>query len=124
MNLAWIGTGTMGAAMAAHLVRAGHDVAVWNRTIERTDELAALGARVASSPADAAAGADVVFVCVSDSPDVEQVMLGPDGAAETMAPGSVLVDHSTISPAVASTIATTLATRGIGDVDAPVSGGA
>jgi 3-hydroxyisobutyrate dehydrogenase-like beta-hydroxyacid dehydrogenase len=123
MNLAWIGTGTMGAAMAAHLVRAGHDVAVWNRTIARTDELAALGARVASSPADAAAGADVVFVCVSDSPDVEQVMLGPDGAAETMAPGSVLVDHSTISPAVARTIATTLATRGIGAVDAPVSGG-
>jgi 3-hydroxyisobutyrate dehydrogenase-like beta-hydroxyacid dehydrogenase len=123
MNLAWIGTGTMGAAMDAHLVRAGHDVAVWNRTIARTDELAALGARVASSPADAAAGADVVFVCVSDSPDVEQVMLGPDGAAETMAPGSVLVDHSTISPAVARTIATTLATRGIGAVDAPVSGG-
>ena len=54
MNLAWIGTGTMGAAMAAHLVRAGHDVAVWNRTLARTDELATLGARVATSPADAA----------------------------------------------------------------------
>ena len=123
MNLAWIGTGTMGAAMAAHLVRAGHDVAVWNRTLARTDELAALGARVATSPADAATGADVVFVCVSDSPDVEQVVLGPGGAGETMASGSVLVDHSTISPAVARSVADALAARGIGAVDAPVSGG-
>lgn len=113
----------MGAAMAAHLVRAGHDVAVWNRTVARTDELAALGARVAISPADAATGAEVVFVCVSDSPDVEQVVLGPDGVGETMATGSVLVDHSTISPAVARSVAATLAERGIGAVDAPVSGG-
>ena len=111
MNLAWIGTGTMGAAMAAHLVRAGHDVAVWNRTLARTDELATLGARAATSPADAATGADVVFVCVSDSPDVEQVVLGPGGAAETMASGSVLVDHSTISPAVARSVADALAAR-------------
>ena len=123
MRIAWIGLGTMGAAMAAHLVRAGHDVVVHNRTSGREGPLVELGATWASSPADAADGAEVVFVCVSDSPDVEQVVLGSDGAAERMAPGSVLVDCSTISPSTTRTLATELAKRGIGAVDAPVSGG-
>lgn len=109
--------------MAAHLVRAGHELSVWNRSPGRDVDLLALGARAAATPAQAADGADIVFVCVSDSPDVEQVVLGPDGAAEAMAAGTVLVDHSTISPAVARDIAERLATRGVGAVDAPVSGG-
>jgi 3-hydroxyisobutyrate dehydrogenase len=123
MRIAWIGLGTMGAAMAAHLVRAGHGVVVHNRTKGRAAPLLALGAQWADSPAEAAAGAEIVFTCVSDSPDVEQVVLGTGGAAERMSPGSVLVDCSTISPATTRTLAVELAARGIGAVDAPVSGG-
>lgn len=123
MRIAWIGLGTMGSAMAEHLVRAGHGVVVHNRTKGREEPLLALGAQWADTPAEAATGADVVFTCVSDSPDVEQVVLGTAGAAERMAPGSVLVDCSTISPAVTRSLALELAARGIGAVDAPVSGG-
>jgi 3-hydroxyisobutyrate dehydrogenase-like beta-hydroxyacid dehydrogenase len=123
MRIAWIGLGTMGAAMAAHLVRAGHGVVVHNRTPGRDAALLELGARRAATPAEAATGASVVFSCVSDSPDVEQVILGTGGAAERMAPGSVWVDCSTISPAVTRSVAAELADRGIGSVDAPVSGG-
>lgn len=123
MRVAWIGLGTMGAAMAEHLLRAGHGVVVYNRTPGRDAPLVALGAGRAKTPAEAAAGASVVFTSVSDSPDVEQVVLGTDGAAERMAPGSVLVDCSTISPAVTRAIADELAARGVGAVDAPVSGG-
>ncbi len=123
MRIAWIGLGTMGAEMAAHLVRAGHDVVVHNRTKGRGDPLVALGAQWADTPTEAASGAQIVCTCVSDSPDVEQVVLGTDGAAERMAPGSILVDCSTISPATARALASELAARGIGAVDAPVSGG-
>ena len=123
MRIAWIGLGTMGAAMAAHLVRAGHGVVVYNRTPERAQPLVDAGAARAGSPAEAADGATVVFTCVSDSADVEQVVLGTGGAAERMAPGSVLVDCSTISPTVTRRIASELAERGVGAVDAPVSGG-
>ena len=123
MRIAWIGLGTMGGAMAAHLVSAGHGVVVHNRTRGREGDLVARGAVWADSPAEAAAGADVVFTCVSDSPDVEQVVLGTGGAAERMSPGAVLVDCSTISPAVTRRLAAELADRGIGAVDAPVSGG-
>lgn len=123
MRIAWIGLGTMGGAMAAHLVAAGHGVVVHNRTRGREADLVARGATWAETAAEAAAGADVVFTCVSDSPDVEQVVLGTGGAAERMAPGSVLVDCSTISPAVTRQLAAELADRGIGAVDAPVSGG-
>jgi 3-hydroxyisobutyrate dehydrogenase-like beta-hydroxyacid dehydrogenase len=123
MRVAWIGLGTMGAAMAGHLVRAGHGVVVHNRTRGREGDLVAAGAGWADSPAEAAAGARVVFTCVSDSPDVDEVVLGRGGAAERMAPGSVLVDCSTIAPATTRAIAADLAGRGIGAVDAPVSGG-
>ncbi len=113
----------MGAAMAAHLVRAGHGLVAHNRTKGREGPLVELGAQWAGTPAEAAAGAEIVFTCVSDSPDVEQVVLGARGAAERMAPGTVLVDCSTISPATSRTLASELAERGIGAVDAPVSGG-
>jgi len=123
MRIAWIGLGTMGAAMAAHLVRAGHGVVLYNRTPGKDVSLLDLGARRAGTPAEAADGASIVFTCVSDSPDVEHVLLGTDGAAERMAPASVWVDCSTISPAVTRKLAVELAERGIGAVDAPVSGG-
>lgn len=123
MRIAWIGLGTMGAAMATHLVRAGHGVVVHNRSRGREEPLVALGAQWADTPAEAAAGAEIVFTCVSDTPDVEQVVVGTRGAAERMAPGSVLVDCSTISPSMSRTLASDLAARGIGAVDAPVSGG-
>ncbi len=123
MRIAWIGLGTMGTEMAAHLVRAGHGVVVHNRTRGRGDPLVLLGAQWADTPAEAASGAQIVCTCVSDSPDVERVVLGTDGAAERMAPGSILVDCSTISPATARALASELAARGIGAVDAPVSGG-
>ncbi len=113
----------MGAAMAAHLVRAGHGVVVHNRTPGKDVALIELGAQRAATPAEAADGASVVFTCVSDSPDVEHVILGAAGAAERMAPGAVWVDCSTISPSVTRTLAAELADRGIGSVDAPVSGG-
>ncbi len=113
----------MGAAMAAHLVRAGHGVVVYNRTPGRDATLVELGAQRAATPAEAADRASVVFSCVSDSPDVEQVILGDAGAAERMAPGAVWVDCSTISPAVTRMVAAELADRGVGSVDAPVSGG-
>jgi 3-hydroxyisobutyrate dehydrogenase-like beta-hydroxyacid dehydrogenase len=113
----------MGAAMAAHLVRAGHGVVVHNRTPGKDVALVELGAQRAATPAEAADGASVVFTCVSDSPDVEHVILGGGGAAERMAPGAVWVDCSTISPAVTRTLAAELADRGVGSVDAPVSGG-
>jgi len=123
MRIAWIGLGTMGAAMAAHLVRAGHDVTVHNRTRSREAPLVALGARGAASPAEAAQRAEVVFTCVSDSPDVERVALGPTGAVHGMSAGAVLADCSTIAPATTREIAARLAERGLGAVDAPVSGG-
>ncbi len=123
MRIAWIGLGTMGNMMAGHLLGAGHGITVYNRTTAKADAIVALGAARATSPAEAAAGADLVFTCVSDSSDVEAVVLGRDGAAERMRPGSVLVDCSTIAPAVTRRIAEELAARGIGAVDAPVSGG-
>ena len=123
MRIAWIGLGTMGAAMAAHLARAGHGVVVYNRTPGKDAALLDLGAQRAATPAEAADGASMVFTCVSDSPDVEHVLLGADGAAQRMAPGSVWVDCSTISPAVTRSLAAELADREVGAVDAPVSGG-
>src|SRR4051812_49618898 len=123
MRVAFVGLGTMGAAMAGHLLDAGHDVAVHNRTREREEPLAGRGARRAATPKEAAAGAELVFVCVSDSPDVEHVVLGDDGALFGMERGAVLVDCSTIAPATSRLLAERLAERGCGAVDAPVSGG-
>lgn len=118
-----IGLGTMGAPMARHLIAAGHRVTVWNRTRAREEPLAALGARRASSPAELATEADVVLTCVSDEPDLREVVLGADGAASTLAAGAVLVDCSTVSPSLARELAEHLDDAGRLFVDAPVSGG-
>lgn len=121
--IGFIGLGIMGFSMAKRLVEAGHRVAVWNRTASKADPLAALGARKASSPKDAAAGAEIVISIVTDSPDVEQVLLGPEGAVHGAAAGALFVDMSTIAPETARKVGRALGARGIAFLDAPVTGG-
>jgi 3-hydroxyisobutyrate dehydrogenase len=123
MRIGAIGLGTMGAPMARHLIKAGHDVTVWNRTRHREEPLAELGAARADSAAAAADGADAVLTCVSDDPDLEAVVFGTDGVASTLRTGSVLVDCSTASPSLARSLAERLAVDGRLFADAPVSGG-
>lgn len=121
--VAFLGLGIMGSRMAANLRRAGFEVVAWNRTRARAEELAAEhGAIVADTPADAAARAAVVISMVVDAPDVEQVLLGPGGAAEGAADGALFVDMSTIAPTAATGIAERLAARRIAFLDAPVTG--
>ncbi len=122
-RIGFVGLGTMGAAMAGHLVRSGHPLTVWNRTPGRAAELVAAGAVEAPDPARLAAASDVVVVCVSDTPDVEAVLLGSDGVAAGGRPGSLVIDCSTIAPAATRDFAARLAGQGIDLVDAPVSGG-
>ena len=123
MNIGFIGMGTMGAPMAGRLIEAGHDLTIHNRTRAREEALAERGAARASSPKEAAAGADLVITMVSDTPDVEAVILGPDGAIHGMKEGAVLVDMSTISPTATREIARALEAKGVDMLDAPVSGG-
>jgi 3-hydroxyisobutyrate dehydrogenase len=119
----FIGLGIMGGGMSRNLLAAGFDLTVHNRTPERMRPLAEAGAATAASPAELAASCDVVFVCVSDTPDVEQVVLGDDGVIHGARPGSLVVDMSTISPQATRRIAARLAERGVAMLDAPVSGG-
>ncbi len=118
-----LGLGTMGAAMAANLARAGFPLGVWNRTAGRATELGTLGVAVAETPAALAAAADIVLVCVSDTPDVEAVLFGPAGVAVGAPPGTLVIDCSTIDPAASRRFAARLAEQGIAFVDAPVTGG-
>jgi 3-hydroxyisobutyrate dehydrogenase-like beta-hydroxyacid dehydrogenase len=113
----------MGAPMARHLLEAGHDVTVHNRTREREQPLVELGATRAETPAQAASAADAVLTCVSDTPDLEQVVFGANGVAEGLGPGGIVVDCSTVSPSATADMAARLEQRGLGLVDAPVSGG-
>jgi 3-hydroxyisobutyrate dehydrogenase len=122
-RIGFIGLGIMGRGMAANLLRAGFSLTVWNRTASRGDELVAQGARRGASPADVAAQSDIILVCVSDTPDVEAVILGEDGVIHGARPGSLVVDHSTISPQATKALAAKLAERGVAMLDAPVSGG-
>jgi len=122
-RIGFVGLGTMGAAMAANLARAGFAVTAWNRTPGRASELDELGVRRAATPAEVAAGSDVVVVCVSDTPDVESVLFGPDGISGGTSDGSLVIDCSTISPAASRDVAARLRVSGVAMVDAPVSGG-
>lgn len=119
-RLGYIGLGIMGRAMASHLISAGHPVTVWNRTRSKTE---GLSAKVVDSPQDVGPESDIVFVCVSDTPDVEEVVFGDFGVIHGMTDGDVLVDHSTISPVTTRDFATQAAELGIAWIDAPVSGG-
>ncbi len=123
MRLGFIGLGIMGRPMAKNLLTAGHEVTAYNRSEAPRAELAAAGARIAGSPAEAAHDAEVVVTMVTDSPDVEAVCLGPGGVIEGAAAGTVVVDMSTISPEVTRRVGAKLAERGIHMLDAPVSGG-
>lgn len=122
-RVGFCGLGTMGAAMAANLRRAEFLLTVWNRTPDRATALVGLGAAAAVSPRAVAEASDVVVICVSDSPDVESVLFGPDGVAQGAGPGSLVIDCSTISPAASRDFAGRLAEQGVVMVDAPVSGG-
>jgi 3-hydroxyisobutyrate dehydrogenase len=122
-RVAFIGLGTMGASMAANLARAGFEVTAWNRTPGRAPELAGLGVKVASNPADAAAQSEIVVICVSDTPDVEAVLFGPDGVAGGARAGTLVIDCSTIAPSGSWEFAARLKEHGLSMVDAPVSGG-
>lgn len=123
MRIGFVGLGTMGAPMARRLLEAGFEVTVHNRTRQREEPLAAQGAARAASPRAAAEGADLVITIVSDTPDVQAVVLGDHGVALGMREGSVLIDMSTISPATTRRIATAVAEHGVSMLDAPVSGG-
>ena len=123
LKVGFVGLGTMGAAMAANLARAGFPLTVWNRTPGRAGPLLALGAVEAHSPREVASASDVVVTCVTDSPQVAEVLFGPAGLAEGLVPGSLLIDCSTISPASAREIGTRLKDQGVAMLDAPVSGG-
>ena len=122
-TVGFIGLGNMGRAMAEHLQTAGHALRVHARRAEVMAPFAARGAVACTSPAEAARGAEFVFVNVTANSDVEQVVLGAGGVIETAQAGSVVIDHSTISPAVTRAIAQKLADRGIHMLDCPVSGG-
>jgi 3-hydroxyisobutyrate dehydrogenase len=121
-NVAVLGTGRMGAPITGRLLAAGHDVTVWNRTPERAVTLAEAGARVAGSPAEAVAKAEVVITMLTDGRAVEAVLFGPGGAAAALAPGACLVEMSTIGPDAVAAVARALP-DGIDLVDAPVAGG-
>ncbi|MGW5359872.1 NAD(P)-dependent oxidoreductase [Actinopolymorpha pittospori] len=122
-RVGFVGLGIMGAGMAANLLRAGFDVVVHNRTAARAEALVAKGAQAAASPRELAERCDVVFTCVSDTPDVEQVLFGPDGLAEGLRAGSLVVDASTVSPQATRDWAERLAGTDVAFLDAPVSGG-
>ena len=118
MRVAFLGVGIMGRPMASNLVKAGHEVAVWSRTADKEVE----GARRASSPADAARGAEVIWMCVSDTAAVESVLFGPQGVEEALAEGMTIVDSSTISPSATRKFAERVGARGVGYIDAPMTG--
>jgi 3-hydroxyisobutyrate dehydrogenase len=122
-RIGFIGLGIMGKGMAHNLLKADFDLRVWNRTSGRIPELVNAGASQASSPADLAENCDIIIVCVSDTPDVREVILGEQGVIFGLRPGSLVVDMSTISPQVTRDIATSLAKKGAFMLDAPISGG-
>ena len=123
MKIAFIGMGTMGAAMAANILKAGFALTVHNRSRKKEGPLAQQGAERAESPARAAAKADMIITCVSDTPDVEEVILGENGVIHGAKAGATVVDMSTVSPSATRKIAVQLEEKGIKMIDAPVSGG-
>ncbi|MEM9319696.1 MAG: NAD(P)-dependent oxidoreductase [Pseudomonadota bacterium] len=123
-KLAFLGLGVMGFPMAGHLQNAGHDVTVYNRTAAKSEAwVVQYGGASAARPADATAGADLVFACVGNDDDLRSVVIGDGGALASMSPGAIFVDHTTVSAIVTQELAEAAAAQGIGWVDAPVSGG-
>jgi len=118
MRVAFLGLGIMGHAMATNLVKAGHEVTVWNRTPGKLVE----GAGLAPTPAAAAQGAEVVWLCVSDTAAVEKVLFGPEGAEQSLTEGVIIADSSTISPSATLKFAERVRAKGADYVDAPMTG--
>ena len=118
MRVAFLGLGIMGRPMASNLVKAGHQVNVWNRTAGKDVE----GASTAASPAEAARDAEAIWMCVSDTKAVESVMFGPQGVHESLAEGQIIADSSTISPSATGHFAERVRAKGVQWVDAPVTG--
>jgi 3-hydroxyisobutyrate dehydrogenase-like beta-hydroxyacid dehydrogenase len=118
MRVAFLGLGIMGRGMAANLVKAGHEVSVWNRSAGKQVD----GARVAVSPAEAARGAEVVWMCVSDTAAVERVLFSTDGVESVLEPGMIVADSSTIAPSATRKFAERVRARGADYVDAPMTG--
>lgn len=122
-RIGFIGLGIMGRGMARNLLKAGFSLRVWNRTAGRMQPLVDEGAEAGESPADVARHSDIIITCVSDTPDVENVILGEDGVIHGAKAGALVVDCSTISPQVTKGIAAKLQEKGVHMLDAPVSGG-
>jgi 3-hydroxyisobutyrate dehydrogenase len=127
MKVTFVGLGVMGYRMAGHLARAGHEVTVYNRTAAKAEawckEHGAPGCAPASTPGEAAVGAAMVLTCVGNDDDLRQVTLGPEGVMGRMEKGAILVDHTTASAEIARELAAACHQRGLGFLDAPVSGG-
>jgi len=123
-KVAFLGLGVMGFPMAGWLAKKGHDVTVYNRTAAKAEKWCKQhGGKAAATPADAAAGAEIVFSCVGDDPDLREIALGSGGTVAAMRKGCVYVDHTTASADIAREIAAAGAKRGVHCLDAPVSGG-
>jgi 3-hydroxyisobutyrate dehydrogenase len=122
-RIGFVGLGIMGRGMVRNLLKNGFSVRVWNRTVSRSEELAADGAIIGSSPQDVAAHSDIIITCVSDTPDVQAVILGENGIIHGAAAGSLVIDMSTISPQATIDIAKQLNAKGVQMLDAPISGG-
>jgi 3-hydroxyisobutyrate dehydrogenase-like beta-hydroxyacid dehydrogenase len=118
MRIAFLGLGIMGRPMASNLAKAGHEVTVWNRSAGKDVE----GAKTATSPADAARGAEIIWLCVADTKAVENILFGPQGVHESLAAGQIIVDSSTISPTATRRFAERVGAKGVQYVDAPVTG--
>jgi 3-hydroxyisobutyrate dehydrogenase len=123
MKLGYLGIGLMGRPMTLRLLAAGHEVCVWNRSREKLAPVVEKGARVAASPAEVARAADIVMMCVTDQKAAAEVLFGPEGVMEGAAPGTLVIDFSSIAPASAREFAARLEAKGMGLIDAPVSGG-
>lgn len=123
MNIGWIGTGVMGASMAGHLQKAGHNLWVFNRSKEKAEDLLSNGAKWCSSPAEVAKNSEIVFTIVGHPVDVREVYLGENGTLKAESPCSIVVDMTTSQPSLAKMLYEESAKRGIESLDAPVSGG-
>lgn len=121
-KIGFVGLGRMGSLMALNLVRAGYPVTVYNRTLEKTKPLAEAGATVAGSASEAAKNAEIVITMVTDSAALQEVVLGPGGLLDSLQPGAVLIDMSTVDPKVSRELAEAVRARGAHMLDAPVSG--
>ncbi|MCG8477632.1 MAG: NAD(P)-dependent oxidoreductase [Spirochaetales bacterium] len=122
-TIGWIGTGIMGSSMAGHLIEAGHELQVYNRTPARAEPLRERGARLCNEAAEAARGAEIVFTIVGYPHDVRETYLGERGIVEVVDAGAILVDMTTSEPSLAIRIAEAAEKRGVASLDAPVSGG-